>query len=121
MSGPADAGPAIEGWHAHLYYDETTFAVAEALRAEAGRRFAVELGRLHRKPVGPHPRWSCQLAFGPEVFAEIVPWLALNRGPLVVFIHPETGQPVEDHRDRAIWLGTGLELDLEPLRKAARG
>mgnify|MGYP000589701519 CR=1 FL=1 len=92
-----------------------------ALRAEAGRRFAVELGRLHRTPVGPHPRWSCQLAFAPELFAEIVPWLALNRGPLVVFIHPNTGQPVEDHRDRAIWLGTGLELDLEPLRRAAEG
>ena len=111
--------PRIEGWHAHLYYDEATFAQAEALRAEAGRRFAVELGQLHRKPVGPHPRWSCQLAFAPAVFAEIVPWLALNRDELVVFIHPETGEPVEDHRDRAIWLGTGLELDLAPLREAA--
>ncbi len=107
--------PVIAGWHAHIYYDDESVEAAAALREAAGQRFAVELGRLHRKPVGPHPRWSCQLAFAPEVFPQIVPWLALNRGELVIFLHPETGQAVEDHRDRALWMGTGLELNLAVL------
>jgi len=45
-------------------------------------------------------------------FAELLPWLALNRQGLVVFAHPETGHELADHRDHAIWLGTGLDLDL---------
>jgi DOPA 4,5-dioxygenase len=45
----------------------------------------------------------------------MVPWLALNRGDLVVFIHPKTGDDVADHRDFAVWLGAKLDLDLKGL------
>ncbi|WP_252362782.1 DOPA 4,5-dioxygenase family protein, partial [Escherichia coli] len=41
------------------------------------------MGRVHERPVGPHPDWSCQLAFAPEVFGELVPWLAIHRQDLV--------------------------------------
>ena len=44
---------------------------------------------------------------------ELVPWLALNREGLVLFVHPNTGEDLEDHRDRAIWLGAKLDLKLE--------
>ena len=71
------------------------------------------MGRFHEKPVGPHPCWSYQVAFRPEDFDQLVPWLALNRGGLVVFIHPNTGDDLVDHRDRAIWLGEKLDLKLE--------
>ena len=46
----------------------------------------------------------------------LVPWLALKRDGLTVFIHPETGDDVPDHRDHAIWLGRQQALDLEALR-----
>jgi hypothetical protein len=39
----------------------------------------------------------------------------LNRGPLDVLVHPETGDDLADHRDRAMWLGDRLPLRLEAL------
>lgn len=82
---------------------------------EAARRFPLKMGRVHERPVGPHPDWSCQLAFAPEVFGELVPWLAIHRQDLVVFIHPVTGNDLLDHRDRAIWMGAIRPLDLSIL------
>ncbi|AHD00644.1 DOPA 4,5-dioxygenase family protein [Leisingera methylohalidivorans] len=102
----------ITGYHAHIYFDEHTAAQARALCQHAAELFGAEMGRMHEKPVGPHPRWSCQLAASPEQFSKLLPWLALNRDGLIVFAHPETGDALADHRDHAIWLGTGLTLDL---------
>lgn len=102
----------ITGYHAHVYFGAETTAQARALCQEAARKFGVAMGRVHEKCVGPHPRWSCQLAATPDQFTRLLPWLALNRQGLVVFAHPETGNALADHRDHGIWLGTGLDLDL---------
>ena len=104
----------ITDWHAHIYFDAASRDAAWALREVVGTRFAdrMQLGRFHEKPVGPHPMWSIQIAFAPAEFAQIVPWLALNRGALDVFVHPNTGDELRDHRDCAIWLGHHHELDL---------
>jgi len=112
---PREIG-AITGYHAHVYYDAASKPAAEALRAAIEARFDVRLGRWHDRPVGPHPCWSYQIAFAPAVFAELVPWLALNRGRLTVFLHPETGDAIPDHRDHALWLGDKAELNLDALR-----
>ncbi|MGD1877923.1 MAG: DOPA 4,5-dioxygenase family protein [Kiloniellaceae bacterium] len=106
----------ITGYHAHIYYDAQTKPAAAALREAIEARFDVRLGRWHDRPVGPHPHWSYQIAFGPELFAEILPWLALNRGGLTIFAHPETGDDLPDHRDYAIWLGDKAELNLDALK-----
>jgi DOPA 4,5-dioxygenase len=110
------AEPIIESYHAHVYYDAETKPRAERLREAIGARFAVELGRWHDRPVGPHPCWSYQVAFAPPVFAELVPWLALHRDGLVIFLHPNTGDPLADHRDYALWMGAKMELDLDALK-----
>lgn len=102
----------IRGYHAHVYFDATTTEQARVLCSAAAEQFGVSMGRMHERNVGPHPRWSCQLGATPDQFAGLLPWLALNRDGLVVFCHPDTGEHLEDHRDRAIWLGTGLDLDL---------
>jgi DOPA 4,5-dioxygenase len=102
----------ITGYHAHVYCDADTVDQARLLCEAARDRFGVVMGRVHEKCVGPHPRWSCQLAATPQQFAGLLPWLALNRGRLVVFAHPESGDELADHRDHGIWLGTGLPLDL---------
>jgi len=105
---------AIESWHAHVYFDAGTRDAALALRgviaAQLGDRVA--LGRFHERPVGPHPAWSYQLAFAPAQFPEVVAWLALNHGALDVFVHPNTGDELRDHRDSAIWIGRSYQLDL---------
>ena len=106
----------ITGYHAHVYYDAGSKAAAAELRDAIEARFDVRLGRWHDRPVGPHPSWSYQVAFAPALFAEIVPWLALNRGDLTIFLHPETGNVVPDHRDHALWLGDKAELNLDALK-----
>jgi len=107
----------IRSWHAHVYFDASSCEAARALRATIESELAdrVELGRFHERPVGPHPMWSYQLAFAPERFAGVVSWLALNHDGLDVFIHPNTGDDLRDHRDCALWLGRSHLLNLAAL------
>ena len=114
MSGDPTAG--ISAYHAHVYFDAATLEQARGLCEAARDTFDVEMGRVHERPVGPHPRWSCQLAFAPDVFARIMPWLALNRNGLTIFTHPETGDAIADHTEHAIWMGELLELNVDALR-----
>jgi aromatic ring-cleaving dioxygenase len=84
----------IKGYHAHVYFDADTIDQARALCEHAAQLFPLKMGRVHERPVGPHPDWSCQLAFGPELIGEVLPWLALNRKGLVVV-------PASGHRRRS--------------------
>jgi len=102
----------IKGYHAHVYFDDASFDRARALVTAAGETFGVGVGHMHRAPVGPHPMGSCQLSATPAQFSQLLAWLSLNRGGLIVFSHPDTGDHVADHRDRGIWLGTGLDLNM---------
>src|SRR6516164_1791405 len=110
---PAD----ITSWHAHIYFDAATRDAAWTLREAIEARFGeiVQIGRFHEKPVGPHPMWSYQLAFAPAEFSHVVGWLALNHGALDVFVHPNTGDELRDHRDCALWLGKSHALNLAAL------
>jgi len=108
---------AIRDWHVHVYFDQASRDAAWNLRERAARHFAdaVAVGRFHERPVGPHPRWSFQLAFAPDRFDQVVPWMALNRGGLVVLVHPNTGDALGDHLDRALWMGETVALDTSVL------
>jgi DOPA 4,5-dioxygenase len=107
----------IDSWHAHVYFDAATRDAAWALRETIGVELAgqMALGRFHEKPVGPHPMWSYQLAIPAAGFSHVVGWLALNHGALDVLVHPNTGEPLRDHRDSALWLGRSHELNLAAL------
>lgn len=110
----------VTGYHAHVYFDADSEPAALALRDAVATSFDVEVGRVHRKPVGPHPHWSYQLAFAPELFGALVPFLMLNRGGLDVLVHPRTGDEIRDHFDHAAWLGEKAPLIREPLLKAGK-
>jgi len=110
---------AIVDYHAHVYYDAGSKATAANLRDGLAGRFEVELGRWHDAPIGPHPMGSYQVVFEPELFATLVPWLMLNRAGLTVLVHPNTGDDLADHRDRALWLGESRELNLAALQTAS--
>jgi aromatic ring-cleaving dioxygenase len=110
----------ITGYHAHVYYDPTTRAKAERLRAGIGEHFAARLGSWHDEPVGPHPVAMYQVAFATEQFPHLVPWLMLNRDGLDVLVHPMTDDAVADHTRHALWLGKPLPLRIEVLRRSAR-
>jgi aromatic ring-cleaving dioxygenase len=107
----------IENFHAHVYYDAPTRAAAEKLCAAAGQKFGVKIGRMHDNPVGPHPRGSCQLTIGKDQFAEVIPWLVLNRGELTIFAHAQTGDALKDHTSHVIWLGPSEKLELSALSR----
>lgn len=106
--------PLIRDWHAHVYFDAQTRGDAWALREtiEAALAGRMTMGRFHEKPVGPHPMWSYQLGIDAADFSQVMGWLALNHGALDVFIHPNTGDDLRDHRDRALWLGRSHVLNL---------
>ena len=107
----------ITGFHAHIYFDTGSRDVAARVREGLGARFDVQLGRWHDKPIGPHPKAMYQVAFLPNQFSKVVPWLMLNREGLDILIHPETGDDLGDHTDRSLWLGNKLELNIEVLRR----
>jgi len=107
----------IQSWHAHVYYNPaTTRPVAANLRAAIEARFPVTMGRWHDTKIGPHPSAMYQIAFANEVFADLVPFLALNRHGLTILVHPETGHERRDHSDHALWMGEVLPLDLSNLK-----
>lgn len=104
-------------YHAHVYFDATTVEKARRLCETCRDRFGIVMGRVHEKPVGPHPDWSCQLLVPHAKFADVIRWLALNRDGLVVLVHPETGDALKDHTEHAVWMGAVRPLDVSMFRK----
>ena len=107
---------AIRAFHAHIYFDAAELAAEQALAAEARALFGVAVGRFHEKPVGPHPRGSCQLTVPTGVFGDFAAWAALNRQGLTIFAHADTGHDLSDHTAHVIWFGPSETLKLEVFR-----
>ena len=102
---------AIGSFHAHIYFDGAAQReVAMTLREQIGARFAVTLGRVHDRLVGPHARTMYQVAFDVPTFGKFVPWLMLNRQGLTVLVHPNTRDTRRDHLSHALWMGEVLDI-----------
>ena len=97
--------PAIRDFHAHIYFDPEELSRAQALAAAAQAKFGVPVGHFHTRPVGPHPRGSCQLTVQPDQFGDFAQWIALNRDGLTIFAHTSTGEDLADHTQHVIWFG----------------
>ncbi len=104
--------PHIADYHAHVYYDAGTYDRARKVCEAVRDTFGIPMGHMHERPVGPHPMWSCQLTVPAGQFEAVISWLAINRDGLIVFVHPNTGHDLEDHRDHAIWMGGMPPLNL---------
>jgi|KBSMisStandDraft_5_1062788.scaffolds.fasta_scaffold788926_2 DOPA 4,5-dioxygenase len=109
-----------ERYHAHVYFDAGTVEQARALCQRVAAEHSVAMGRVHEKLVGPHPRWSCQLAFDREQFDGVVTQLDSERRGLTVLVHGLTGDDYADHTAHAMWLGDSAELDLSAFQPADR-
>ena len=103
-------------YHAHVYFDEKTVEFATNLCREAADLFSLKVGRIHLKPIGPHPKWSCQITFSSNDFEKFIPWLEDNRQELSVLIHALTGDNLLDHTDYAYWIGNEIDLSLNLFR-----
>ncbi len=102
----------IRDFHAHIYFDPDEVDLARSLGAAARSQFGVPEGHYHLTPVGPHPRGSCQLTVPTDRFGEVAQWLTLNRGPLTIFAHANTGDDLADHTQHVIWFGPSETLNL---------
>ena len=108
--------PELRNYHAHIYFDPPELDAAQALAEEARDRFGVAVGRFHERPVGPHPRGSCQLTVAADRFGAFAEWAVFNRRGLTIFAHAETGDDLTDHTAHVIWFGPSETLDLSVLR-----
>ena len=106
----------IRDFHAHIYFDPEEVEQAKALGAAARAKFDVAEGHYHLRPVGPHPRGSCQLTVPADRFGEVAQWLVLNRGGLTIFAHANTGDDLTDHTKHVIWFGESELLNLSIFR-----
>jgi len=107
----------VAPYHAHVYFDAADRERAQRLCEAARDTLGVGMGRMHDRPVGPHPRGSCQLTIGADQFASVMPWLVLHRDGLTVFAHAQTGDALKDHTAHVIWLGPSEPLDLSALSR----
>src|SRR5688572_422258 len=109
----------IKGYHAHIYYDPKKTREAAARVREGLAAFNVQLGSWHDQAVGPHFDAMYQVAFAPEEFGTVVPWLMMHREGLSILVHPSTGgDSYGDHMERSLWLGDRLQLNEKALRRA---
>jgi len=106
-----------EHYHAHLYFDQASLDFATELCLKAGDLFTLKVGRIHQKPIGPHPQWSCQITFSSDDFEAFIPWLEDHRQGLSVLVHGLTGDNLKDHTEYAYWLGDEVELNLALFRQ----
>jgi aromatic ring-cleaving dioxygenase len=102
----------IRDFHAHIYFDADELERAQHVAEAARARFGVPVGHFHTRPVGPHPRGSCQLTVRPEQFGDFAQWIALNRDGLTIFAHTSTGDDITDHTQHVIWFGPSETLNL---------
>lgn len=95
---------AIKSYHAHIYFDEDTYAKAARIRKWVAERFPVELGNWNLEPRGPHVTPSFYFGFTNDLLPVIVPWLQLNSLGLTILIHPNTDDPRADHLYYTLWV-----------------
>ncbi|KAK5137159.1 hypothetical protein LTR08_000664 [Meristemomyces frigidus] len=109
------------GFDLHIYYlqtnaEETKFATE--LHERIRREFPeLRIYRLFEGPIGPHPLAMFEVnVLTPQQFGALVSWLVVHRGPLSVLVHPNTGDDVRDHTQRATWMGQPIPLQVGLLR-----
>jgi aromatic ring-cleaving dioxygenase len=102
----------IRDWHAHVYFDANEADAAGALCSAMRRALGVAMGRVHRVPVGPHPRGSCQMTVPREQLGAALDWLVRHRGKFTVFMHGNSGDDLRDHTALVVWLGASEPLNL---------
>jgi aromatic ring-cleaving dioxygenase len=120
MTDPSTQPIKIDGYHAHIYYNAETRALAERMRETIAATHGVEVRELSDEPRGPHPVPQFRFSFTPAQFESVVPWLMLNRQGLDVLVHPLTDNSHDDHSRYAIWLGMPVPLKLGTLRRGYR-
>lgn len=103
-------------YHAHVYYDESTWDIARRLHQELSDMVVagslpnlVLVGKMYETAVGPHPIPQFEIQF----LAAAVPDITriLEKSGLRALIHPLTDDDLADHTTLAVWLGEPVPMD----------
>ena len=116
MAEPKRPVNAHKAYHAHIYFDADTLPLVERLAQAIENQLRLRVGRIHQRPVGPHPCWSVQITFAHKDFDRFIPWLDAERQGLSVLVHAQTGDDLKDHTEYAYWLGDSVPLKLDMFR-----
>jgi len=97
-------------WHAHIYYDGTTRALADGLRATLQTcDHILFVGALTDRPAGPHPIPQFEVHFTRPSLDWVVE--TLSASGLRALVHPLTDDDLADHTTLARWIGEPVVLD----------
>jgi DOPA 4,5-dioxygenase len=106
-------------YHAHIYYPDDERAVAAALRERfAGSPYALFVGQMTDRAVGPHPIPQFEVHFLEEARDDVI--AAIEDSGLRGLVHPLTDDDLADHTTLAHWIGEPLELDVSTLDPPGR-
>jgi aromatic ring-cleaving dioxygenase len=103
-------------FHAHVYFnDDRQRSIAYELRGALVEKTGVEPDLVREKAGGPHPSPMVQFNFDRSKLGDVAAWLAMNRKGLSILIHPENGDPINDHGAHSMWMGQRLQIAYEAL------
>ena len=102
-------------YHAHIYWtDQISRSIAIGMR-ERLDELGCTLGRVHDRPIGPHPLPMYQAQYPDIIKHDVEAFLSDHAEGLSILLHDDTGHHVQDHTAGARWIGTPLPLDIELL------
>ncbi len=107
----------IRSYHAHVYFDEDTYAKAARLRQWVIERFPVELGNWNLEPRGPHVTPSFYFGFTNDLLPVVVPWLQLNSLGLTILLHPNSDDPRADHLYYTLWVNRSQPVNAYGMKR----
>ncbi|QDS71767.1 hypothetical protein FKW77_009196 [Venturia effusa] len=110
------------GFDIHVYFlqtDPEQVRFATELWERIRREFPeLRIYKVWDKPIGPHPLAMFEVnVFTPAQLGAFISWLVIHRGPLSALVHPNTGDDIRDHTQRATWLGEPYPLHVGRLRQ----
>lgn len=115
------ARPIDDGFDFHIYYmqhNPTQVQFAKELHDRIKTEFPeLHINQYREKESGPHPVAQFEVdTFTPHETGALFCWLAVNRGPLSVLVHPNTSSAMRDHTEFASWMGTPYPLNSDILK-----
>jgi aromatic ring-cleaving dioxygenase len=112
--------PDTAPYHAHIYYEPGTRALAQHLRqklsnARGNGAFGslLYVGEMRDQSVGPHPMAQFEIHFRKDVLPEVLE--VITASGLRALVHPLTDDDLADHTSLAVWIGEPIQLDLSVL------
>ncbi|TFY77176.1 hypothetical protein EWM64_g6838 [Hericium alpestre] len=110
------------GFDFHVYYrqeDESEKQFARELHEKVRQEFPeLRVYKFWEKPVGLHPTAMFEInTFSLHETGALFSWLAVNRGPCSVLIHPNTDDPYKDHTELYTWMGKAWTLKTDILKQ----